>query len=121
MEPLITRQALMEIADLIVQNSGGRAILAYQEEDKTQKKASDAAHFLKVDGQRIGRDIELYGFLGDGPAGWQMTLAMFLEEIILPVKTLNLTESYKVAGERLKRVGQDIYSAGMLRQWNELF
>lgn len=114
------RQKLMDIANLIVEHSDGRAVLAFQEEDKTSDKVKDAAHFIKVDGKRICRDIEMYGFLGK-VTGWEQTLAMFLEEVIFPVKSLGLAESYQVAGEELKQLGHEVYSAEMLERWNDLF
>lgn len=114
------RQRLMDIANLIVQHSEGRAVLAFQEDDETTQKIEDAAHFIKVDGKRICRDIELYGFMGD-VAGWQQTLAMFLEEVLLHVKSFGLTESYKVAGEQLKQLGHDVFPAELLEQWDGLF
>ena len=48
------RKALMEIANLVVKNSGGRAVLAFQEGDESLDKVDDAAHFIKVDGKRVG-------------------------------------------------------------------
>jgi len=114
------RKKLMEIANLIVQHSEGRAVLAFQEDDESTKKISDAAHFIKVDGKRICRDIELYGFMGD-VTGWQQTLAMFLEEVLLPIKSFGLTKSYKAAGEQLKQLGHSVFPAELLEQWDGLF
>lgn len=115
------REALMEIVNLIVQNSGKRASLAFQEEDTMTEKVEDAAHFIKVDGKRIGRDIGMYGFMGDGPVGWERTLAMFLEEILFPVKGLGLTESYNAAAEKLKELGHEVYSTDLHAEWDGLF
>lgn len=111
----------MTIAQLIAKHSQGRASLAYQEEDGTADKALDTAHFIKVDGRRIGRDIELYGFMGDGPVGWEATLAQFLEEVLLPVKWSGLADAYAVAGEQLKELGHRVYPSELHTDWDALF
>ena len=107
------RAKLLEIVKTAVQYSGDRLRLAFDEED-------GAAHFLKLDGKRLGRDIELYGFMGDSIIGWQQTLAMFLEEILLPLKSI-LPESYAKAGEALRTLGESVYPDDIIQQWRELF
>ncbi|MFH1233679.1 MAG: hypothetical protein V1649_03460 [Patescibacteria group bacterium] len=114
------RAKLFEIAKTAVQYSGDHLRLAFNEEDGSEKFVSDAAHFLKLDGKRLGRDIELYGFMGDSIAGWQQTLAMFLEEILLPLKSM-LPESYAKAGEALRTLGELVYPDDIIQQWRELF
>jgi len=114
------REELLKIAELAVQHSGGRLRLAHNEEDSSRKQCSDAAHFLKFDEKRFGRDIELYGFMGDGPIGWEQTLPTFLEEVILPLKQI-LPESYAKASEALCELGTAVYSGGTLQSWCELF
>lgn len=111
----------MTIAQLVVEHSEGRASMAYQEEDATADKALDAAHFIKVDGRRIGRDIELYGFMGDSLVGWERTLAQFLEEVLLPVKGCGLANAYAAAGEQLKSLGHKIYPSQLHAEWDALF
>lgn len=114
-------KVLMEISQIVVENSGGRARLAHQENDTTTGNVPDAAHFIKVDGKRVGRDIELYAFLGAGPAGWQDTLVMFLQEVLIPVRYSGLEESYKAAGERLRQLGHEVYAPEVHSQWDALF
>ena len=111
---------LLKIAELAVQHSGGRLRLAFNEEDESEDFVGGAARFLKLDGKRLGRDIELYGFMGDDIAGWQQTLAMFLEEILLPLKS-ELTKSYAEAGEALRTLGESVYPENILQQWRDLF
>lgn len=114
------RAELLKIAEIAVQHSGGRLRLAFNEEDDSEEFVGGAARFLKLDGKRIGRDIELYGFMGDDIAGWQQTLAMFLEEILLPLKSV-LPESYAKAGEALRTLGESVYPENILQQWRDLF
>ena len=114
------RAELLKIAKLAVQHSGGRLRLAFNEEDETEGFVGGAARFLKLNGKRLGRDIELYGFMGDDIAGWQQTLAMFLEEILLPLKS-ELPESYAKAGEALRTLGGSVYPENILQQWHDLF
>jgi hypothetical protein len=115
------REALMEIANLIVQHSDGRASLAFKEDDKTTEKVEDAAHFIKVDGKRICRDIEMYSFMGDELDEWGRVLAMFLEEVLLSVKGFGLTKSYTAASEKLKELGHEVYPAELHAEWDGLF
>lgn len=111
----------MTIAELVVAHSRGRASMAYQEEDTTADKALDAAHFIKVDGRRVGRDIEVYGFMGDGAGGWEATLFRFFEEVLLPVRELGLADSYAAAGEKLKELGHKVYTQNLHAGWDALF
>ena len=116
-----TRATLMTIAQLIVEHSQGRASMAYQADVVTADKASDAAHLINVDGRRIGRYIELYGFMGDGSVGWEATLAQFLEEVLLPVKGSGLADAYAAAGEQLKKLGHKVYPPEIHTNWDALF
>ncbi|MEK7464740.1 MAG: hypothetical protein AAB617_03105 [Patescibacteria group bacterium] len=111
---------LLKVAEIAVQHSGGRLRLAFNEEDKSEGFVGSAARFLKLDGKRFGRDIELYGFMGDDIAGWQETLVMFLEEILLPLKG-ELPESYVKAGEALRTFGEKVYPENILQWWRDLF
>lgn len=99
------RAELLKIAEIAIQHSGGRLRLAFNEEDESEEFVGGAARFLKLDGKRLGRDVELYGFMGDKIIGWQQTFAMFLEEIVLPLKSV-LPESYAKAGEALRALGE---------------
>lgn len=108
------RAELLKIAEITVQHSGGRLRLVFNEENESEKFVGDAAHFLKLDGKRLGRDIELYGFMGDDIVGWQQTLVMFLEEILLPLKGA-LPESYAKASEALRTLGKSVYPENILQ------
>src|SRR3989338_10240222 len=80
------RAELLKIAELAVQHSGGRLRLAFNEEDESEEFIGGAARFLKLDGKRLGRDIELYGFMGDDIVGWRQTLPVVLEGSIFSLK-----------------------------------
>lgn len=114
------RAELLKIVEVAVQHSGGRLRLAFNEEDESEEFVGGAARFLKLDGKRLGRDIELYGFMGDDVIGWQQTLAMFLGEILSPLKSV-LPESYAKAGAVLRMLGESVYPENILQQWRDLF
>ena len=111
---------LFNIVGLAVWDSGGRLRIAFNEEYESEDFVDSAARFLKLDGKRLGRDIKLYCFMGDEIVGWQQTLVMFLEEIILPLKS-KLPESYAKASEALRTLGESVYPENILQQWRDLF
>jgi hypothetical protein len=110
---------LLKIAETAVRHSGGRLRLARNEEDDSEEYAGGAQRFLKLDGKRLGRDIEQYGFIGK-VTGWEQTLAMFLEEVILPLSAM-VPESYTKASEELLKLGETVYTGETLADWKELF
>lgn len=114
------RAELLKVAEIAVQHSGGRLRTAFNEEDDSEEFVGGSARFLKLDGKRLGRDIELYGFMGDKIQGWQQTLATFLGEILIPIKG-GLPDSYSKAGEALRTLGESVYPEKMLQQWRDLF
>ncbi len=115
------RAQLMAIAQEIVDNSAGRARLAFQEDDASKEVVADAAHFIKVDEKRVGRDIELYGFFEDTVMGWGETLTSFLEEVLLPIKSLKLDASYQAASITLRDLGHEVFEPGLHKNWDAIF
>lgn len=115
------RAELLRIAEIAVQHSGGRLRLAYNEEDSSEKYSRSAARFLKLDGRRIGRDIELYGFMGDSIMGWEQALLAFFGEVLFWFKG-KLPKSYEEAAKVLLKLGESVYGDDeeSLRQWREL-
>jgi|WetSurMetagenome_2_1015567.scaffolds.fasta_scaffold54768_3 hypothetical protein len=111
---------LLQMAEAAVAISDGRLRLVHNQEDNSEKLEREAARFLKLDGHRLGRDIELYDFMGRGPVGWEGTLPMILEEVILPLRK-ELPKSYETASEKLKKMGEPVYKGDILNSWNELF
>jgi len=114
------RAKLLQIAKVAAHFSNGRLRVAYNEADGSRAFDGEASHFLKIDGTRLGRDIEMYGFMGDGPVGWEMALAMFLEEVLLQIKK-GLPKSYVEAGRMLCKLGESVYSANLLEEWRSFF
>jgi hypothetical protein len=53
--------------------------------------------------------------------GWQQTLTLFFEEILLAVKVLGLDQSYAAAAEELRKMGHEIYPKELHAQWDDLF
>ena len=110
---------LLKIAETTAQQSGGRLRLAFNEEDETTELCSEASHFLKFDEKRLGRDIELYGFMSEF-AGQMSILASFLMEIILPLRA-DLFDSYKEASDQVRILGESICTPDILESWRQLF
>jgi hypothetical protein len=114
-----TSAEILRIAELAVQHSNGLLRLAYNEEDEGDEFTGGAQRFLKLDGKRLGRDLELYGFMAN-IAGWERILVEFLLEVILPLKKAS-PESYAKAGEALRLLGESVYQSDKLEEWNNLF
>lgn len=115
----LLRQELFDLATALAAASPEVLRVACNEEDKTTAAARDAAHFFKLNEQRLGRDLELYGFMGEKLEGWESTLVRFLEEVVLPLKKV-APAAYAVACEKLKEMGKKVYSADLQPQWEEL-
>ena len=78
-----SRERLLSIAAAIVeQNTGMR--LVYNEEDDSTDVNKEAAHFLKCNGKRVGRDIELYALVGEIEGDIAM-LCDFIIEVLFPL------------------------------------
>lgn len=113
------RQELIDLANALVAISPEVLRVAHNEDDKTTSVVKDVAHFLKLNEQRLGRDLELYSFMGDKLEGWEGTLVRFLEEVVLPLKSV-APVAYKVACEKLKEMGKKVYPADLQAQWEEI-
>ena len=64
---------LLKIAKVAVKHSESHLRLVHSEDNKTDKPVPEVAHFLKFNDERLGRDIDLYGFLGK-ISGWSSML-----------------------------------------------
>ncbi len=111
----------MNWANAMVAQSQGRAVVVFQEDDQSSERVEDAAHFIKVDGARIGRDLELYGFMGETFVGWDALLPDLITEVLLPIKAKGLTASYNVGADTLKEFGHKIYPPSMHPKWDAIF
>ncbi len=112
------QQELIDLATALAQASPEVLRVAYNEDDKTTSVEKEAAHFLKLNERRLGRDLELYDFMGK-VEGWEITLADFLEEVVLPLKKV-APAAYTVACEKLKEMGKKVYSTNLYSEWEEL-
>lgn len=113
------RQELIVLASALASASPGVLRVAHNEENKTTDVVKDAGHFLKLNEQRLGRDLELYGFMGEKVMGWPTALTHFLAEVVLPLKGV-APASYTLACERLKEMGKKVYSPEMQVKWEEI-
>jgi len=110
---------VMELARVIADNSGGAITLVEREQDDTSSVCDDAAHFLKLNHKRLGRDVELYGFMGK-ITGIEPVLPDILMEIMLPIKA-DCSESYEKAAEMMKERGKVVYDSATHIDFCELF
>ena len=115
----LSRQTLLDLAQAIVAVAPDTLRLACNEDDASSRFDAEAAHFIKVHERRLGRDIELYYLMSVGPARWEGSLAMFFEEVVLPLKHTAPT-GYRVACDELKKLGEKVYSPDLLGDWNAL-
>lgn len=113
------RDELMKLAETMVAAAPETLRLAYNEDDATTDEVKDAAHFLKIDGRRFGRDIELYGFMGKMQGEWN-AIVDFAAEVVLPIKAA-APAAYAIAAERLKTFGRDHLDADKIGDWEALF
>ena len=102
----------------MVNVSEGRLRIAFKEADNSKKEEPEAAHFLKIDEQRLGRDLELYDLLTlvGGP---EQSLADFVN-VVLVLKE-KLPKSYEVGSQMLKDLGLKVYPVDLQKNWLEIF
>lgn len=82
----MTIENLQSLFDLFTQS--GNFTLSFKEEDETTEQQPEAGHFLKRDGKRYGRDMELYRFISN-IGGDEGLLCMLLEELALPARAMD--------------------------------
>ncbi|MEN6615481.1 MAG: hypothetical protein ABFD12_02905 [Syntrophorhabdus sp.] len=80
----LNQKAIQLLFESLVEKES-RLTIAHAEQGDTADPDPDAETFLKLDGKRWGRDLELYASVIDliGPRGVAATL---LEEIVIPLK-----------------------------------
>ena len=91
--------------------------MASNEQDATNQIEKEAAHFLKYEGKRLGRDLELYTFM-DEIVGLPTLIAFLLEEIIFPIKKEKWS---KASSDYLKEWGIEVNKPENKEQWINLF
>jgi len=99
LKPTLTRERLMELAEALAAADPALRVVR-NEQDNTAEREPEAATFLKLCGVRLGRDLEMYGFMSR-LAGAVPPLSMVLEEILLPIK-LPCPAAFAVGIEKLR-------------------
>lgn len=91
------RSGFIAIARGMGEASGGRLAIVFGEADDSAASESEAAHFLKIDGRRHGRDIEVYAFLAK-LEGEPAALVRFVEELVLPLEGVPASHAVGLQG-----------------------
>lgn len=95
-----------------------RIRLAYSEEDNTEYAKIESAHFVKLDGKRIGRDIEIYGTLSliASPA---FALAEFAQMVSL-IKAKGCSDAYEAVRHECSGL-EDLMEEKFRSDWRDIF
>jgi len=75
---------IRDLADAIT-TADPQLRIVKNEEDDSDKPQREAATFVKLNGKRIGRDLELYNFMAEFESV-PGVVARVLEELVLPIK-----------------------------------
>lgn len=110
--------SFMQIAKVIVKNSNGKIRLAFREKDFSNYQDEEARHFLKLDNNRISKDIELYGHMSvnDKLGHGLPTFLLFLFNI-----RTDCPNSYIEGCKLLKEIGDNIFEDKILENWDRIF
>ncbi len=111
---------LLAIAAKVVDAADGRVRLAHNEEDSTSDAQPEAAHFLKVDGERLGRDIEVYAFMGRVDRDIT-AVADFLGGVALPLDDVLDPKAHAAIMADVEQLGADVCPEELLEGWRGLF
>ena len=107
------RKRLLNIATAIAVHTDIR--LAYHEMDNSTDTNKDASHFLKYEEKRVGRDIELYAFIGK-VEGTIAMLCDFIAEVLFPLNQQN-----SIAAQAVMDWGCELTDKENWDDWRELF
>lgn len=109
---------LIAIAKTAAENSGGKLKFVFNEEDDTADKTTEASHFFKFKGKRLGRDIEMYGFMCE-VAGNDFALAEFAQAMGM-IKAVGLHDSWEAVRHDCANLSEFI-SKDNVSAWRDLF
>jgi len=112
--------ALRGMADAMVAASGSRLSVARNEADDTVEPEPEAATFLKLDGSRLGRDLEVYAFMATIHGSWEPVLPDMAEELVLPLRR-ECPGAYAAAVDALLGMGRAVYGADRQEAWADIF
>lgn len=110
---------LIALARGMAQASAGRLRVVRNEADADGSHVPDAATFLKLDGARLGRDLELYRFMSV-IQGWPATLADLAAEVVLPLRS-PAPEAYRHAVDALLDAGPRLLPPHLVDDWENIF
>ena len=119
------KEFILDFGYGIARASNGRIRVAHNELENSKDREIGAAHFLKLDEKRLGRDLELYGFMGE-IEGQKGVMIRLLEELCLPIKNCksldnSLRGAVGIGKLRLIEVGMTVFSKGKeYRDWVKL-
>jgi hypothetical protein len=109
---------VIEFGRKMAQASPGKLTLVKNEEDDSPVAQPEAAHFLKLNGKRVGRDLELYEFIGK------------IDPLLLPSELLELCmtidrdadahASVDAVKQELLDFGLSVYTGKMAEAWRDL-
>lgn len=106
---------LLDICRILVDNSGGRIELI--QGGGTEDIQVESAHFLKFDGIRLGRDIELLGLMGSF-AGFDMPLMEFSQSMA-QIKARGCLDAWEAARDKCKNL--EVYLEKNKKIWRDIF
>ena len=112
-------EKLLDICRTMAEHSDGRVALVHAEKDECQDPEMEAAHFLKLDGQRLGRDIELLGFMAD-IAGTEMALADFAHGVCI-LKAKGLGDVYESVRQDCSDLEEFMEREEDKARWRDIF
>ena len=114
-------EKVQQLADVLTAKAPSMIRLAFHEEDRTKDPQPEAAHFLKFnlngDERRMGRDLELYSFMGK-ISGDGLMLSLMLEELVLPLRGYT-DEAYNAGIEFMQDQGT-VFDDEKRREWNDM-
>lgn len=74
---------------------------------------------MKVDDHRLGRDLEIYGFMA-GVSSDAQALGDFVGEVMLPVKSM-VPRAYETVAPLLEQLGYRLIDTAYHEGWRAIF
>jgi hypothetical protein len=113
-----TKKWVMDTGRRAAQAEPQRLKVAFHEANEPADPQPVAAHYLVLDGQRLGRDLELYEVMG-GIVGWPRTLPLMLTEIVLPLRHA-APDAAKIFAKALENKGREFYPEELFDEWKDI-
>ena len=110
------KETLLKWAETVAATSD-RLRIALNEEDNSTDPQPEAAHFFKMDEERLGRDLELYAFMSQ-IQGQGATLCDLAIEIAFPLRD-SIPAAHERCKEFLAAQGRHIFDKERQAEWIE--